>query len=50
MQLRMAIHNRKRIEILNLYEKANALDLEAVEDLVFDDYNRLVSQGNDIIF
>lgn len=48
--LRKAVADRDKREILRLYDVAATLDLEAAPDFDFEDYEDLITQGNEILF
>ena len=49
-QLRKALMHKDRKQILDLYSKAETIDFELVQHLVFDTYDDLISECNDFLY
>jgi hypothetical protein len=48
--LKKAVQEKDKKVIIDLYEQAKAMDLEAIPDSVYSEYDELVSKGNDILY
>ena len=48
--LQRAVNAKSKAEVLRQYQLAERVEWEFVQDALFEEYNKLVDKGNDIIY